>query len=472
MSFVQSTFLVLFLVTVALYFVRVDVRWQNRVLLVASVVFYGWLHWWWVALLWGTAAVDFLLSQLMVRSATHKRLWLALSVTSNLGLLFVFKYLGFCVDNVVAGLTALGFNPSVQTLNLILPAGISFYTFQSLSYTIDVYRGELRPRTRFETFLTYVSFFPQLMAGPIERAAHLLPQVEKARTWSSSNLRAGTGLVMWGLFKKVVIADTLAPYVDKVFLLDAPPASLMWAATTAFMLQIYADFSGYTDIARGTARILGIDLVRNFDEPYLAATTQEFWQRWHISLSTWIRDYLLAPLLGDANRVSPLRFGAAVTFTMVVMGLWHGAGWNFLLFGVFQATAIGFYAVVSRLLPARIKAIPGGRYAAAALHILVVGELGALFFRESSMAHILTQLTRVPWGGTVGEMAMALGLLGLCVIANIPFVIEHVARRTVLPWIPTHRAGLMVETTVWSMYVVAIAIAWNTDGADFVYFQF
>ncbi|MFT4627947.1 MAG: alginate O-acetyltransferase complex protein AlgI, partial [Myxococcota bacterium] len=249
MSFVQAEFLLFFAVVWALYWSPLGRRGQNAVLVLASSVFYGWVHPAWVVLLYSSAGVDFAMGQLMVRSPKFKRVWLGLSLLTNLGLLFWFKYFDFFLGNVVTALTALGIPAHAGTLGLLLPAGLSFYTFQTMSYTLDIYRGELKPRTSLLDYLAFVSFFPQLVAGPIERAARLLPQLEVARRFRWSNLRDGFGLALWGAFKKVAIADTLAPYVDKAFLLDDPAGPVVWAATTGFMLQLYADFSGYTDLA-------------------------------------------------------------------------------------------------------------------------------------------------------------------------------------------------------------------------------
>jgi D-alanyl-lipoteichoic acid acyltransferase DltB (MBOAT superfamily) len=307
----------------------------------------------------------------------------------------------------------------------------------------------------------FVSLFPQLFAGPIERASHLLPQVESPRRFSWSAVESGVGLALWGVFKKLVIADTLAPYVDKVFLLPDAGAPLVWAATFAFMVQLYADFSGYTDIARGTARILGFDLVRNFDEPYVATTTQEFWQRWHMSLSSWIRDYLLGPLLGRSDVISPLRFAVAITIAMVAMGIWHGAGWNFVLFGLFQAACILTYAVVMRILPQRVRSIPYGRVPAAAFHLVFVGGIGAFLFREHDLGKIAAHLTSHPFVGTLDEWRL-----------NLAFVVEHVARRTVIPRLRPTPWWLPLETTVWSGWALLALLSYRTGTYDFVYFQF
>lgn len=472
MNFVQLEFLGFLIAVLVLHWVGRTARWQNTVLLVASAVFYGWVHPWWVVLLYASSLVDFTMARLMVRAPARKRWWLAITLTANIGLLAYFKYLGFLVDNTVAALNALGVEAHPRTLNILLPAGISFYTFQTMSYVIDVYRGELQPRKDLLDYFLFVSYFPQLVAGPIERATRLLPQLEGKRTFAWDAIRAGTALAMWGGFKKMVIADTLAPYVDKVYVLDEPAAPLLWAATFGFMVQIYADFSGYTDIARGVSRMFGVELMRNFDEPYLAATTPEFWQRWHISLSSWIRDYLMAPLLGDVDVVTPQRFLAAITVTMVVMGAWHGAGWNFVIFGVYHAFWIGFYAWVGRRLPERVRALPGGRALAVAFHLVVVGGVGMFLFRESSVERIAWHLGRNPFVADTDAWRATLGLLGVTTALAVPFVVEHVARRAVLPRLEASPWYLPIQTTTWALFAVAMGIFYRVSAYDFIYFQF
>ncbi len=472
MNFVQSEFLWFMLAVFAMYWAGRGKRWQNLVLVVASAVFYGFVHPWWLILLYSSAVLDFSMGRLMARAPTRKRWWLGISLAGNIGMLLYFKYFNFFIENTVTALQSVGVSTNLHTLNILLPAGISFYTFQTMSYTLDIYRGELKPRKNFLDYLVFISFFPQLVAGPVERAARLLPQLEVARSFQWTALRSGVALVMWGAFKKMVIADTIAPYVDKVFVLSEPAAPLLWVATFGFMVQIYADFSGYTDIARGTAKMLGVDLVQNFDEPYLAATTPEFWQRWHMSLSTWIRDYLLAPLLGDVDRISPLRFLGAITVTMVVMGAWHGAGWNFVVFGLYHALWIGIYAFATRSLPESVRAIPGGRAVAILFHFFVVGAVGMLIFREPSLSRIAEQLTTWPFSATEDEWRATLGLLGIAGVLATPFVVEHFARRHVLPGIEESEWYLPVQTTAWAVFAVLMGVFYRVTAYDFIYFQF
>jgi alginate O-acetyltransferase complex protein AlgI len=471
-SFVQLEFVGFLAIVWTLYWWRPGRTWQNAVLLVASALFYGWLSPWWVLVLYGSAGVDFSMGQLMRRSRGHRHIWLAISLCTNLGLLAWFKYFGFFVENVSALLVALGSQAHQPTLQILLPAGISFYTFQTMSYTIDVYRGELKPRKNLLDYVVFVSFFPQLMAGPIERASRLLPQLEQPRRYAASDQASGLQLALYGAFKKLVIADTLAPYVDTVFLLEAPSTPLLMGATAGFMVQIYADFSGYTDIARGTARMLGVDLVKNFDEPYLAASTPEFWQRWHISLSSWIRDYLLAPLLGQAPIITPARFAFAITVTMVVMGAWHGAGWNFIVFGLFHAFAILAYVTAGRLLPAWVAGIRGARPVAILFHLVVVGGLGALLFREPSLARVVQYLTQPPLTATDDEWRATVVMFALVTVLNLPLLLEHIARRAVParvyegPWAPVLRSTLV------AVLLIGIGLSHRPTAYDFIYFRF
>ncbi len=472
MSFGRVEFVWFMLAVFALYWAVPGRRWQNVVLLLASAVFYGWVHPWWLILLLASSVLDFSMGRLMVRAKAWKRLWLGLSLTGNLGMLMYFKYTNFLIDNVALAMSSLGVQANLSSLNILLPAGISFYTFQTMSYTLDIYRGELYPRKSFLDYLTFVSFFPQLVAGPVERAARLLPQLEQHRPFSLHNLQSGFGLALYGAFKKMVIADTIAPYVDKVFVLDDPEGPLIWAATTGFLLQIYADFSGYTDMARGTARMLGVDLVRNFNEPWLATTTQEAWQRWHMSLSRWIRDYVLTPLLGDPDIVTRVRLMSAITVTMVIMGAWHGAGWNFIVFGLFQSASIIFYAVADKYLPDRVRTMRYGRVIAAALHILFVGEISALIFREHSLERLFHHFTSNPLVASDDAWRASLGLLGLVVVLNIPTVIEHYAKRLVIPRIEGTVWMMPAKAWLWSLLGLLIFLFYRVNPTDFIYFQF
>lgn len=342
MIFHSLDFVVFFLVTVTLYW-QLSHRWQNRLLLAASYVFYGWVTPWFLILLVTSTSIDYWAALRMEADPAHKKRYLAFSIASNMGMLAYFKYANFFIDNVAAILTTVGLATSPHVLTVVLPVGISFFTFQALSYTIDVYRGQLRARRSLVDVATFVAFFPQLVAGPIERASHLLPQVEGERHFSPDGARSGLLLMAWGFFKKLVIADNVGLIADKVFALEAPAFEMLWAGVFAFAIQIYADFSAYSDIARGTARWFGFELMVNFDHPYLARGPQDFWRRWHISLSTWFRDYVYIPLGG--SRYGFGRELAAILATFVLSGFWHGASWNYVLWGFFH----GLLLVASRI---------------------------------------------------------------------------------------------------------------------------
>lgn len=313
-----------------------------------SLVFYGAWNPYYILLILYSAVIDFYFAQAIARDRTRGRLYVQLSLLSNLGLLGFFKYFNFFRDSWCDMAGFFGGACQYSPLEIILPVGISFYTFQTLAYTIDVYRGKIEPTHNFPQYLCYVSFFPQLIAGPIERAGRLLPQIAKVAAGKSGPIawRPGFSLIFRGLFKKVVIAGNLAPYVDTVY--DSmslwSPTSLL-IATVFFSVQIYCDFSGYSDIARGLARTLGIELMQNFNYPYAAASIREFWQRWHISLSTWLRDYLYIPLGGSRKGTFWTKINLIITMTLG--GLWHGASYHFIAWGVFHGGAMALERFVA-----------------------------------------------------------------------------------------------------------------------------
>lgn len=345
MLFNSLDFLLFFSWVVGLYYgLPARLRWL--LLLVASYAFYAWWKLSYLLLLIVSTLVDYLCGLAMGPCSTRpaRRPFLILSLITNLSLLAIFKYLGFFATSLAALLDWLGHPTNIPTPDVLLPVGISFYTFQSLSYSIDVYRGRQKPERHLGYFALFVSFFPQLVAGPIERAANLLPQLRHPYPLNALRLRTGFWLILWGFFKKVVIADRLALYVDPVF---AHPqiytAAHYWTALYFFCFQIFCDFSAYSDIAIGTARILGVDLMENFRRPFAARSIAEFWQRWHISLTTWFRDYLYMPLLRSGGRISKARWLGSLLIVFVLSGLWHGAAWTFVLWGAMH----GFYLTAS-----------------------------------------------------------------------------------------------------------------------------
>lgn len=313
---------------------RRGLRLQNLLLVASGYFFYGWWDWRFLGLLFLGTSIDFWAGIQLAKplSRRARSLVLGASLLVNLGMLGTFKYFNFFADGLVALLNSLGLHADSPTLDVLLPVGISFYTFQTLSYTLDVYRGKLQPTRDPVAFFAFVSFFPPLVAGPIARATHLLPQVLAPRTFSYPWAVVGLRLILWGIFKKVVIADTLAPYVGFVFESTVAVGTLDVALAVFFFgIQLYCDFSGYSDIAIGCARLLGIELSPNFDRPYFARSLQDFWQRWHISLTSWFRDYVYVALGG--NRKGWPRQMANILMVFLLSGLWHGAAFTYVLWG-------------------------------------------------------------------------------------------------------------------------------------------
>lgn len=320
------------------YAERFHHRYGNALLLVSSLFFYGWWDWRYLGLVFFSAAIDYIAALRISHTSNrrHRKAWLTFSLIGNLGSLGFFKYYDFFITAFADGFTLLGMPFEARTLGFVLPVGISFYTFQSLSYTVDVYRRHLDAERDPVAFGAYLMFFPQLVAGPIERGTALLPQFRRLRSFSESQAIDGLRQMLWGLFKKIVIADQCGPLVNRVF--DDPSAyggSQLALAAILFAFQIYGDFSGYSDIAIGSARLFGISLMRNFAYPYFSRDIAEFWRRWHISLSTWFRDYLYIPLGGSRGKLFQRVRNTIIVF--VVSGFWHGANWTFVAWGTLHA---------------------------------------------------------------------------------------------------------------------------------------
>ncbi len=312
---------------------------QNLFLLLASYVFYGLWDWRFLFLILASTLVDFFVGQAIYSSVSDKKrkTWLWASVIFNISLLGFFKYYNFFITSWVDFLSAMGYDlQSTWTLQIILPVGISFYTFQTMSYSLDIYYKRLTPTKDVISFATFVSFFPQLVAGPIERASNLLSQITSKRVYSYTQCTDGLKLILWGLFKKVVIADSIAPIVDDIFAnYSTYPASTLILGVSLFSFQVYGDFSGYSDIAIGTAKMFGIELMSNFKFPTFSRNVAEYWQRWHVSLSTWFRHYVYIPLGG--SRVSKLKSVRNIIIIFLVSGFWHGANWTFIAWGALHA---------------------------------------------------------------------------------------------------------------------------------------
>jgi alginate O-acetyltransferase complex protein AlgI len=464
MRFTQFEFLIFLALVVMVYWRLGSRRRQNLLLVVASGLFYGWVHPWYLGLLIYSTVLDFGCGLAMARWPAQRRRYLVASVAGNLCLLAAFKYWGFFVESFAAAVGALGLPLHTGTLTVLLPVGISFFTFQTMSYTIDVYRGKVEPRRSLLDYATFVWLFPQLVAGPIERARNLLPQIEAERRFSMERLSSGFGLALWGAVKKMVVADTLALYVDAVFVLEKPSAVLVGAATLGFAVQILADFSGYTDIARGCARMLGFELMENFRSPYLATNPSDLWKRWHISLSSWIHEYLYVPLGG--SRKGWRRRVVATFLAMGLSGLWHGAAWHFVVWGLYHGVLLEVYRTVGppvqRLVPAGV-----GRRMAAIVLMFTLTCLGWLVFRAPSMlwlGGLQPTLDFSAWAASLILLTMS-GLGGMVLWAG-GMARTRVANLGNHPWQP------LIRNTGWAICALAIFVLSRDVQNDFIYFRF
>jgi alginate O-acetyltransferase complex protein AlgI len=465
-------FIAFFLLTLAAYW-ALPMRAQNVLLVVASYVFYGWVVPWWPVLLFATTFIDYWAARRMSERPEQRRAWLWLSVVSNLGLLGFYKYFGFFVANVEAAGAALGWHVPHVALQVALPAAISFYTFQSMSYTIDVYRGHAPARVRFVDVAAFVSFFPHLVAGPIMRATNLLPQFEMPRRFSAAAARDATVLIVWGFLKKLVIADNVGVIADKVFALESPDFFVLWAGVFAFAIQIYADFSAYTDIARGVAKWYGFDLIRNFDHPYLATGPADFWRRWNISLSTWFRDYVYIPLGG--SRRGPAQNACNLIITFLVSGFWHGASWNYVIWGGYHGVLLIASRAASPYLPER-----GWRPVRVA-GMFVLTSVGWLVFRETAIDQLWRDLQLTPMASTELGRSTGLYLFLLVALYSLPLWIHDVwaeaggfdlAGAVDRPEADVHWRRVALQAALCGLMMAAILTLRSSTSLNFIYFSF
>ncbi|MCB1086766.1 MAG: MBOAT family protein [Verrucomicrobiae bacterium] len=450
-------------------------RGQNWLLLAASYFFYGCWDWRFLSLILLTTAVDYTAARNVAGlESGHpgRKRWVAFSLVINLGILGAFKYFGFFVGELERLLQAIGFTGLSPVMKLTLPVGISFYTFQALSYTLDVYRGHTRPARRFSDFALYISFFPQLVAGPIERSAHLLPQVVDPRPrCDAARFRDGLFLVMSGLFLKVVLADNMAwlvtvPFSEPVERLSAPEVLL---GVYAFAFQIYGDFAGYSAIAIGVAKWLGFDLMDNFARPYFALNPQDFWRRWHISLSTWLRDYLYISLGG--NRGGKWRTRRNLLLTMVLGGLWHGAAWTFVIWGAIHGLWLVAHRIWAGWKPAQAKWLNGAGWKVlsmlATFHLVC---LCWLFFRAESLDQALGLLRAL-----AGEWRWT-DYAATCSALILFFAGPWIALDA---WIERRNESLALTLVAWPWrfgvyaYILAMMLFFPPPmPVEFIYFQF
>lgn len=455
-----------------------NLKLQNWLILIASYIFYGWWDWRFLSLLFISTLVDYLVGiQLQSQENPLKRkLLLTISIVSNLGMLAFFKYYNFFLDNFVEAYTFFGGRINPRSLNVILPVGISFYTFQTLSYAIDIYRRKLKPTKDFVAFASFVTFFPQLVAGPIERATNLLPQFFKKRELHYHDAVDGLRQTLWGLFKKIVIADNSAYFANEIFNNSQDyGGSTLLLGTFFFAIQIYCDFSGYSDIAIGTARLFGFTLMRNFAFPYFSRDIAEFWRRWHISLSTWFRDYLYIPLGGSKGGKSMKVRNTFIIF--LVSGFWHGANWTFIIWGLLNAIYFLPLLLANKNrenldIVAKGKIFPTIRDFSKILATFLLTLLAWIFFRAQSVTDALNIIGNIFSASlfTTPEIPLrAILVLGLITIFMI------------IEWFGRENQYAIESVTVkfsrpvrWAVYysIVLLIFLFAGQGQTFIYFQF
>lgn len=470
MTFTSVEFLVLFAVTCVLYFTLAR-RWQNVVILIASIAFYGWWDWRFLFLIFATTAVDYACA-LYIHSSTSERrrtVLLGAAIVLNLGTLAVFKYLDFFIQSTADAIRSFGGTPNLALLNLVLPLGISFYTFHALSYAIDVYRRRSEPERNYFIYLSFVMFFPLLVAGPIERAWHLIPQFKSDRIITAAKIRSALLLCAAGFVKKLVIADNVAVIANHGFDNSAGSGALHLIAVYAFALQIYCDFSGYSDIARGSARILGFDVFQNFHLPYLTTNPRDFWRAWHISLSAWFRDYVYIPLGG--NRGSRWQTLRNLAVTMLLCGLWHGAAWVYVLWGAFHGVLFTVYDFWSRSAAGRWVSAANGTAAHAVKSAIFFQFvcLGWLLFRADSVSQAGHMLRSIVFNFSMDPASW--NVATKLAIFAVPLLMVQIYQHRVglAPW-----DGWRTEFQVLALVSAALCVALMgaPNRTQFIYFQF
>jgi alginate O-acetyltransferase complex protein AlgI len=474
MIFTNPIFFIFLVVVVVLLILPIKNKsYKKVILLVSSYYFYGYWDVRFLILIAISTIIDFVVGKSIYKTVAPKkrRLLLAISIISNLGILGVFKYYNFFVTSFIDILNQFGIHSSFATLNIILPVGISFYTFQTMSYTIDIYRKELQPTKSILDFSVFVSFFPQLVAGPIERARNLLPQIKNFNGIVLKGIKPALILMFMGYLKKVVISDNIAPLVDEYFLNYAELDSIyLITGLILFSFQIYFDFSGYSDIARGLAKLLGIDLMINFNQPYFSMNFSEFWKRWHISLSSWLKDYLYIPLGG--NKKGKFRTKINLMTTMLLGGLWHGASWNFVIWGGLH----GIYLIFGKILNIHNKSGSNAllKTIKSILQILIVQFLVLLTwlpFRSPDLRTTGAFLERIFfWQG--GLNPSSIGLIALMyfslIVIDLPAYLtkDHLYLLRLPKWI------LIVIIVVGVIAISLTMILYQNSVRPFIYFQF
>jgi len=467
----------LFLPTVfVLYWFVVNkkLKYQNLLILVSSYIFYGWWDYRFLSLIFLSTVVDYFIGLNISKNDSEKKQKLLLwcSVLFNLSVLGFFKYYNFFVDSWIDSFSSLGYEiKSVWTLNIILPVGISFYTFQTMSYAIDIYKEKLKPTKDFISFASFVSFFPQLVAGPIERASNLLPQILKKRVFKYEQGVQGLRLILWGMFKKVVIADSLAPMVNDIFgNYQELGGGTLWLGIIYFAFQIYCDFSGYSDIAIGTSKLFGFELMSNFKFPYFSRNIGEFWRRWHISLSTWFRDYLYIPLGGSKNgRWKSLR---NIFIIFLVSGVWHGANWTFIFWGLFHSILFlpSFLYNTNRKYTTSIIAqntlLPSPKELIKVLTTFLLVTIGWVFFRSKTLEDSFNYLNKIIFEFDI-NLSETSGILYIIPLIILDYMIRSNERNI------NFTKNKLANNSLFILFVMIIVLLFFKETrVGFIYFQF
>ena len=486
MTFNSWEFLLFYPIVAALYFL-LPKKFKWPMLLIASYYFYMCYQYELVFLIFATTLISWFASNVIHRTERRfvKRLWLTLTLVVCFGVLFFYKYFNFISGSVTGIITLLGGTPSHLELNLILPVGISFYTFQTLSYVIDVYRGDVEPERNFFFYALFVSFFPQLVAGPIERPGNLIPQLRDPHPWSSENAVKGAKHMMVGFFKKICVADLISVYVNSIYNNPDDATALgVIIATALFAVQIYCDFSGYTDIAIGCSRIMGIRLMKNFDHPYSATTVKEFWSRWHISLSTWFKDYLYIPLGG--SRCSRPRYFLNVMIVFLVSGLWHGANWTFVIWGALH----GIYQILGTItLPSRNKLLERLKISPTSTPVLylrrfmtfILVGFAWIFFRANTVSDafsLIDTLLVSGWSTPISDTLTTMGLDITAILMTALSIASLVMMDRLLSYQDNNPSSTVLTKNGAFIYLIWIVMfAWGLllskdMVSTFIYFQF
>jgi D-alanyl-lipoteichoic acid acyltransferase DltB (MBOAT superfamily) len=473
MLFNSSQFLLFFpIVTILFFLLPHKLRWA--LLLAASCYFYMFFKPEYILILFFTITIDYFAGLLIAKTTDKKerRKYLVASILANAGVLLIFKYYNFVNGNITGLAELLGLHIRIPYLSILLPIGLSFHTFQAMSYTIEVYRGNQKPEKNFGIYSLYVMFYPQLVAGPIERPQNIIHQFHEKKQFSYDNAVNGMNLIAFGMFKKVVVADRLSEYVNEVYAAPANFGTLpVMLATIFFSIQIYCDFSGYSDIAIGSARVMGYDLMENFRRPYLSSTIGEFWGRWHISLSTWFRDYVYIPLGG--NRVSKLKWYRNLVIVFLLSGLWHGASWNFIIWGALHAFYLVFglmtFDIRNKLSSSvGLHKLPKLNHWLQVLVTFILVTFSWIFFRAKDLGQagaVIKQLFRMDLSVHIAKVATKLGILslGMCFFSIILLLMSYTLPRKLDV---KYRTLFFIGTTI-----LILAIGTN-ENANFIYFQF